>query len=215
MSGSSYPRRDSANRRSRLGASCECSPPVSSTSGPCKEMTRTASLAGVRGIPNPLTGIADRSRPIHVGKGCSHETIAYLPGACARCSHRGALRRRVCRRAGGTHRYGSPTVTGTASVGQALTAENGAWANTPAVYQSVARSGATGKSCVGVPGATQKTYLVVAADRGARSESGLLPSTPTARPARARHRRLLSGRRRCASEPVRPTITATRRSARS
>ena len=60
-----------------------------------------------------------------------------------------------------------PTVTGTASVGQTLTAENGTWANSPTAYQyQWLRCGATGESCVGVPGATQKTYLVVAADRG-------------------------------------------------
>ena len=60
-----------------------------------------------------------------------------------------------------------PTVTGTASVGQTLTAENGTWTNSPTAYQyQWLRCGATGESCVGVPGATQKTYLVVAADRG-------------------------------------------------
>ena len=60
-----------------------------------------------------------------------------------------------------------PTVTGTASVGQTLTAENGTWSNSPTTYQyQWLRCGATGDSCVGIPGATAKTYLVVAADRG-------------------------------------------------
>ena len=58
-------------------------------------------------MPLPFTGIADRSRPIHVRKGCSHETIAYLPGAGARCSHRGALRHRLCGDAGSTCQHGS------------------------------------------------------------------------------------------------------------
>ena len=48
-----------------------------------------------------------------------------------------------------------PTVTGTASVGQTLTAENGTWANSPTAYQyQWLRCGATGESCVGIPGAT-------------------------------------------------------------
>ena len=60
-----------------------------------------------------------------------------------------------------------PTITGTASVGQTLTAENGTWTNSPTTYQyQWLRCGATGESCVGIPGATAKTYLVVAADRG-------------------------------------------------
>ena len=60
-----------------------------------------------------------------------------------------------------------PTITGTASVGQTLTAENGTWTNSPTAYQyQWLRCGATGESCVGIPGATAKTYLVVAADRG-------------------------------------------------
>jgi len=60
-----------------------------------------------------------------------------------------------------------PTITGTASVGQTLTAENGTWSNSPTTYQyQWLRCGATGDSCVGIPGATAKTYLVVAADRG-------------------------------------------------
>lgn len=60
-----------------------------------------------------------------------------------------------------------PTITGTAAVGQTLTAQNGTWSNTPTAYQyQWLRCNATGASCVGIPGATMKTYPVVSADSG-------------------------------------------------
>jgi len=60
-----------------------------------------------------------------------------------------------------------PTVTGTADVGKTLTAENGTWANTPTAFQyQWLRCAAAGESCANVPGATQKTYVLVVADAG-------------------------------------------------
>lgn len=60
-----------------------------------------------------------------------------------------------------------PTITGTAAVGQTLTAQNGTWDNSPTAYQyQWLRCNPAGDSCVNIPGATQKTYLVVAADSG-------------------------------------------------
>ena len=58
-----------------------------------------------------------------------------------------------------------PTITGTAQVGQALTAGNGTWSNTPTsfAYQWV-RCNAGGNSCVNVANGTQRTYTLVGAD---------------------------------------------------
>jgi hypothetical protein len=58
-----------------------------------------------------------------------------------------------------------PTITGTAQVGQTLTAGNGTWSNTPTsfAYQWL-RCNAGGNSCVTVANGTQKTYTLVGAD---------------------------------------------------
>jgi len=58
-----------------------------------------------------------------------------------------------------------PTITGTPQVGQALTAGNGTWTNTPTsfAYQWL-RCNAGGNSCVSVANGTQKTYTLVGAD---------------------------------------------------
>jgi hypothetical protein len=58
-----------------------------------------------------------------------------------------------------------PTITGTAQVGQTLTAGNGTWSNTPTsfAYQWV-RCNAGGNSCVNVANGTQRTYTLVGAD---------------------------------------------------
>jgi hypothetical protein len=58
-----------------------------------------------------------------------------------------------------------PTITGTPSVGETLTAQNGTWTNSPTAYQyQWLRCGTSGESCVGISGSTQKTYVVASAD---------------------------------------------------
>jgi hypothetical protein len=62
-----------------------------------------------------------------------------------------------------------PTITGTAAVGETLTAQNGTWDNSPTSFEyRWLRCNAAGDSCVGIPGATEKTYKVVGADVGHR-----------------------------------------------
>jgi hypothetical protein len=60
-----------------------------------------------------------------------------------------------------------PTISGTAQVGQTLTAGNGTWSNSPTsfAYQWL-RCNAAGNSCVSVANGTQKTYTLVGADAG-------------------------------------------------
>ena len=63
-----------------------------------------------------------------------------------------------------------PTVTGTAEVGQTLTAQNGSWGGTEPLTFAYhwRRCGKGGSSCVDLPGATSQTYVLVSADRGHR-----------------------------------------------
>jgi hypothetical protein len=60
-----------------------------------------------------------------------------------------------------------PTISGTAQVGQTLTAGNGIWSNTPTsfAYQWLRCNGG-GNSCDSVANGTQQTYTLVAADVG-------------------------------------------------
>ncbi len=60
-----------------------------------------------------------------------------------------------------------PTVSGTAQVGQSLTAGDGTWSNTPTsfAYQWL-RCNAGGNSCDNVANGTQSTYTLVGADSG-------------------------------------------------
>lgn len=58
-----------------------------------------------------------------------------------------------------------PTISGTAAVGQMLTADNGTWQNSPTAYQyRWLRCDRNGNGCGPIAGATQKTYTLVAAD---------------------------------------------------
>ncbi len=60
-----------------------------------------------------------------------------------------------------------PTISGTPTVGQTLTASDGTWSNSPTsfAYQWLRCNGG-GNSCVSVANGTQKTYTLVGADAG-------------------------------------------------
>jgi len=60
-----------------------------------------------------------------------------------------------------------PTISGTAQVGQTLTANNGTWSNNPTsfAYQWL-RCNPGGRACANVANGTQKTYTLVGADAG-------------------------------------------------
>lgn len=61
----------------------------------------------------------------------------------------------------------APTISGTARVGETLTAQNGTWSNSPTAFQyQWQRCNASGAACVNVGGATAKTYLLASADAG-------------------------------------------------
>ena len=60
-----------------------------------------------------------------------------------------------------------PTIAGTPTVGQTLTAETGMWTNTPTSYSyQWLRCNGGGNNCVSVANATLKTYTLVGADAG-------------------------------------------------
>ena len=60
-----------------------------------------------------------------------------------------------------------PTITGTARVGETLTAQNGSWSNSPTAFQyQWQRCNASGTACTNISGAVQKTYLLASADSG-------------------------------------------------
>jgi hypothetical protein len=62
----------------------------------------------------------------------------------------------------------APTVSGTAQLGQTLTAAPGAWSNRPVSFAyQWQRCDASGAACIAIPGATGQTYNVGAADPGA------------------------------------------------
>jgi hypothetical protein len=62
---------------------------------------------------------------------------------------------------------GLPTITGTASPGQTLTAATGAWLNSPTAFTyEWQRCDASGSACAPISGATGTTYTVSAADVG-------------------------------------------------
>lgn len=60
-----------------------------------------------------------------------------------------------------------PTVTGTASAGQTLTASTGDWRGAPGTYAyQWSRCDTTATTCADIPGATSATYVVVPEDLG-------------------------------------------------
>jgi hypothetical protein len=59
----------------------------------------------------------------------------------------------------------APTITGTARVGETLTAQNGSWTNSPTAFQyQWQRCNASGALCVNIGTATQRTYTVASPD---------------------------------------------------
>jgi hypothetical protein len=61
----------------------------------------------------------------------------------------------------------APTITGTAKVGETLTAQNGTWSNSPSSFRyRWQRCDASGGGCVDIAGAVEKTYLVTHAENG-------------------------------------------------
>jgi hypothetical protein len=60
-----------------------------------------------------------------------------------------------------------PTITGTATVGEILTAQNGTWSNNPTSFQyQWLRCGTAGGTCANIPSGTDKTYKLAGADAG-------------------------------------------------
>lgn len=65
----------------------------------------------------------------------------------------------------------APTITGTTTAGQTLTAAHGVWGNSPSSYTDQwLRCSAQGSSCTAIAGATSLTYVLTAADVGSTLE---------------------------------------------
>jgi alpha-tubulin suppressor-like RCC1 family protein len=60
-----------------------------------------------------------------------------------------------------------PTISGTTTQGNKLTAENGSWSNSPTSYAyQWRRCGSSGTNCANISGATSSTYTLVSSDVG-------------------------------------------------
>src|SRR5262249_50394415 len=81
-----------------------------------------------------------------------------------------------------------PSISGTTTVGQLLTADPGAWSGSPTFAYQWQRCDAGGGSCVDIFGATSATYTLTVADQGhtlrvrvtATNGGGSVPATSAA-----------------------------------
>jgi hypothetical protein len=93
-----------------------------------------------------------------------------VPKAKLGTSHAGILGRAVARRITTGLRPVStslPAISGTAAVGQTLTASRGVWRNTPTGYAyQWQRCNSSGAGCTAIAGATGATYMLAEADGG-------------------------------------------------
>jgi hypothetical protein len=64
-----------------------------------------------------------------------------------------------------------PSVSGTTTVGHTLTTSNGRWNDATGYRYQWQRCDSRGANCASIPGATAKSYVLVAADTGARIRS--------------------------------------------
>jgi hypothetical protein len=74
----------------------------------------------------------------------------------------------------------APSVTGTATVGDTLTATPGSWSYSPTGYQyQWLDCDASGGSCIAIPGATSSTYVLTSSDAGHTIEVRVAASNAT------------------------------------
>ena len=147
----------------------------------------TAAELGVKarrvrvGKPQPLhvgdggftvTIRVNRKTPIVVGLFRLDRAVGEIDARGIRSAGLLTRTRAVLRTAAGRIRQGlapqpvsTPTITGTAQVGAALQALPGTWTDVTSFAYAWQRCDAAG-TCVAVPGATQQTYTVTAADAG-------------------------------------------------
>ena len=85
-----------------------------------------------------------------------------------------------------------PAISGTAQVGQSLTSSTGTWSGSPTSYAyQWSRCNSSGASCVDLGGATNPSYLLVAADLGSTLRVRVTASNATG-PGSACHERPVS-----------------------
>jgi hypothetical protein len=72
-----------------------------------------------------------------------------------------------------------PTITGTAQVGQTLSATTGTWTGSPTSFGfQWQRCDAAGSACVAIPGATAGTYVAAASDSGSTLRVSVTATNP-------------------------------------